>query len=123
MFIVTCHIRRRIVRASLCTNMYEMATDADVFLDRHRTGCRYDLLAQGEVYGYLHADQVVQHLGSIPRREGRAIDELWKEDAVGCNALPLHGPSDPRWKFKQEELTRMYTVALPAFDERVVGPA
>lgn len=88
----------------LCTNEVDMSTEWDYLPSKEQTGLPYDLLVQGELYGYFLENQVVEVLGHID------VDELRETACV--DAPVLHGPA---WQFKQQELTRMYEATLNPF--------
>jgi hypothetical protein len=92
---------------ALLTNELDMATDADVVVPSEATGCPFSLLAETDVVGPVWWAQLRQPVGHV---SPEMMEILTDEAAVGpessayaAKGLPVLGPSDPRWDFKQSE--------------------
>jgi len=92
------------LRALLCTNIVEAATDIDTILDGFTP---YRLLVHGELYGCLWHRQIARAVARVPVEVVRSCFEALVSDGEANehlpHGLPLQGPPDPRWRFKEIE--------------------
>jgi hypothetical protein len=106
------------VRALMCSNQGDVATETDAELAPRLTGCPYRLLVHGDLAGSIMRTRLVGSLGRIdptlvPRivARGRGMDFNARDLGRGT---PIVSESDPRWDTKTERLKQLRTVKARA---------
>jgi hypothetical protein len=99
------------VRLVLASPHVEFATDLDVFVGRGDSGLPYDLIFQGELYGIVSDDQVVEVLASVEPALAEAVGRAVETDGESLDpytvGFPLQGPDDGRRIYKDLELKEL----------------
>lgn len=102
----------------------DLATDRDMMLDPADTGLPYALLAQSDVFGYVWAVQLDAWLADAPTAVAGAMMQSASEGVSDCitpaGSLVL-SDDDPRWRFKEAELTRLTTLSAECTDQLLEG--
>ena len=84
----------------------ELATDTDAMIAGADSGLPYPLVVECYVRGPVWLLQMRQRVGVLDERTleavGRAVVDGEPADGVPTG-LPLAGPADPRWRFKEDE--------------------
>jgi hypothetical protein len=105
----------RIVTIFLTSNEVECATDFDVVVSAKVSGLDFDLLIEGEVYGPIFSDQIVDVIGSLPESLHVGVSRAVTSDGDSLldlqAGLPLGSYSDIRRMFKRAELRRLENFA------------
>jgi hypothetical protein len=101
----------------------EFGSSMDLILTAEETGRPYDLIAEADVFGYLWVVQLDRRLGRVDGQVIEALAALREDDAVD---RPVAGPpvvdrSDPRWKFKLQELKRLQGLTADCTRELIDG--
>jgi hypothetical protein len=96
------------VRALICSNERDVATETDAELAPRLTGCPYRLLVHGDLAGSIMRTRLVGALGRIDSTllhrivvRGRGMDFNARDLGRGT---PIVSESDPRWDTKTERL-------------------
>jgi predicted NBD/HSP70 family sugar kinase len=96
------------VLAMLTTNEIEMATDQDVVMPGSRLGLPFPVVFETDLIGSLWVSQLEPPIGVIPDETLEALlrlrHGLHAPELLPHQGLPVDGTSDPRWRFKLEEL-------------------
>jgi hypothetical protein len=87
--------------AMLCHSSPEFATEADWITDV----LPYRLVIEGDLGGTVSHEQIIEVIGHAGPHDDHGMD-LRGHDEHGRGFLPLQGPFDNRWRFKEEELRR-----------------
>jgi len=109
------HPEHNYVEVHLLHQDTAMATGSDLVLDASDTGMIQELVLQADVVGVVWMDQLRKRLG----RARLEILELLPELAAGRYpegygpkvGLPLEGPSDPRWAFKEAQVDALHSIS------------
>jgi hypothetical protein len=101
----------------------ELGSSMDLILTGEEIGRPYDLIAEADVFGYLWVVQLDRRLGRVDGQVIEALAALREDDAVD---RPVAGPpvvdrSDPRWKFKLQELKRLQGLTADCTRELIDG--
>ncbi|KEF96710.1 MULTISPECIES: hypothetical protein [Mycobacterium] len=101
----------------------EFGSSTDLFLSGEEIGRTYDLLAESDVFGYAWVVQLGRRIGRVDTQVLKALSALREEDPVD---RPVAGPpvvdrSDPRWKFKLQELKRLQGLTADCTRELIDG--
>ena len=97
-----------VATVALCSPDVEFGSSSDVVLPAGES-FGYALLLQSDIYGYVWDDQLSAKVGTVPLNVYSVFDGLRRGE---CDAVDVAGPpivrkSDPRWKFKRDELERL----------------
>lgn len=102
------------VRIALATTAKEFATDLDAVVPSHVSGLPYDLLLQGELYGTIFEEQVVDQIALIEMELALAVSRAVASDGESLDGYatgwPLGSSEDPRRTFKELELDDLDTL-------------
>lgn len=111
MLIISNVIER--LTAFMVTNDIDMATDLDVVVKPDDTGAPWTLMVQPELYVSLTMGQLGHVVGRVPIDIVDGLRDALRSDGESVEAYrvgaPLGGPTDPRRRFKREELKDLVT--------------
>lgn len=101
----------------------ELGSSTDLLISGDEIGRSYDLLAESDLFGYAWVVQLDRRIGRVDAQVLQALSALRQEDAVD---RPVAGPpvvdrSDPRWKFKLQELKRLQSLTADCTRELIDG--
>lgn len=101
------------VRALMCSNEGDVATETDAELAPRITGCPYRLLVHGDLAGSIMRARLVGSLGRIDPVlvhrivvRGQGMDFNSRDLGRGT---PIVSESDPRWETKTKRLKQLRT--------------
>lgn len=116
--LLVLEVTDRYVSACLVSNEVYMATDHDVVLRYEHTGMPFDVIAELDITGDFLPGRIGEELF------GRVTSELlvrglyrmsaFDPEAVRASlrGLPVRGPRDRRWKFKEDELQQLHKIGV-----------
>jgi len=96
----------------LLSNEIDMASDFDALLSREETDLPFDLIAEldltapvflvqaGSWFSKLRSEDLLRQL------QGASVEDVEKI-GPGMRGQPIQGQADPRWKYKEKELTAL----------------
>lgn len=99
------------VRIHLVASETEQATDLDLIIEPRDDGLPFPYIVQGELYGQLFSDQLLNAIGSLRPDEAEAIATALETDGESLEHYkigpPLAGSDDTRRAFKDAELAEL----------------
>jgi len=124
-----------VVEGALITNEKDMGTDWDVLLPAAETGLPFDAMAEADIVLPLFAVQCDPLVGRASREVVESIIAVRGSGSPPASppwiGLPLRGPSDGRWVFKETELAAFQALAASCaswlmeggpVEDRIVDP-
>lgn len=111
------------VTVTLLSPDVEFGSSADLLLSGEEIGRTYDLLAEADIFGYMWVVQLDRRIGRVDAQVLEALSALREEDVVDRSVAgpPVLDRSDPRWKFKLQELTRLHSLTADCTRELIDG--
>jgi hypothetical protein len=110
--------RRHCAEILLVHSSPELATDFDSVIDRSFDCAQYDVVLQSDLRGVVWINQIVKRVGHITPPVFTALNNIFSneqeipppkpsvriyQDVLLSRGLPLAGPVDRRWGFKEDE--------------------
>ncbi len=109
------HPEHNYVEVHLLHQDTAMATGSDLVLDASDTGMIQELVLQADVVGVAWMDQLRKRLGRARPEILELLPELvagrYPEGYGPKVGLPLEGPSDPRWAFKEAQVDALHSIS------------
>ncbi|MGV0813733.1 hypothetical protein ABQF34_17365 [Mycolicibacterium boenickei] len=111
------------VTVTLLSPDVEFGSSVDLVLSREEIGRSYDLLAESDIFGYMWVVQLDRRIGRVDAQVLEALSALREDDAVDRPVAghPVVDRSDPRWKFKLQELKRLQSLTADCTRELIDG--
>ncbi len=121
----------QVVRCALLTTETEYACDRDVRLTSEELQLPYAVIVECDIVTSVWWNQVGPNIGAIPAELRSAIIDATTGDFVGIEewrrGTPIHGPDDPRWSFREQELSALHALSSECLsrltDGLIVDPA
>jgi hypothetical protein len=113
-------------RVALVTNEIEYECDWDVRMSREELNLSYDLMMECDLVSSVWWNQLTNRLGSIaktlwPRLLEAATTGNFSEVEESRRGTPIHGRSDPRWAFREQELRALHALSAECMTRLVDG--
>lgn len=111
------------VTVTLLSPDVEFGSSVDLVLSGEEIGRSYDLLAESDIFGYMWVVQLDRRIGRVDAQVLEALSALREDDAVDRPVAghPVVDRSDPRWKFKLQELKRLQSLTADCTCELIDG--
>lgn len=106
---------------TLVSEDVEYATHRDVVIERNESGLTYPVIVETDICVPVFNHQLDEPAGKLteelnalllPRPDVEQLEPL-------RHGIPLSGPADSRWKWKERELARANALSEPWFSETV----
>jgi hypothetical protein len=116
--VLVLRVRAELNYAEVCllSNESDMMSDFDVLLNRSETGLPFDVVAQldlaapvyliqaSDLFGCVRSETLVQELEAA---SGGDVQSL----SPGVRGTAIRGPADPRWGYKEAELSSLHVLS------------
>jgi hypothetical protein len=107
-------VNERLNHAEVCllSNERDMASDFDVLLPRDETGLPFQLIAELDLVSPMYLIQLTDLFGQVesgPFMDGLQLASSGNFSVIkpALRGLPIRGQADPRWAFKENELSAL----------------
>lgn len=126
--VLVLDVHQELNHAEVCllSNEADMMSDFDVLLPRDETGLPFDLVAEFDLVAPVFIIQTTDLLGRMASES--LIEDLRSASSrdfsnirPGVRGLPIRGQEDPRWIFKEEELSDLQTLSRECTSDIVEG--
>ena len=113
-------------RVALITNEIEYACDWDVRMSRDELQLPYELMMACDIVSSVWWTQLSRRVGTVP-------NHIWSGLSLAANTgdfvevnesrrgTPIHGPIDPRWTFREEELSALQALSTECMSRLIDG--
>lgn len=110
------------LQVALIDSVPELATDFDLIIDKEESGLMWDLVAQGELQGYVRPSQVTAVWAQVSSDMAVAVRQAVLTDGESLepyrHGVPLLAYDDLRREHKQSELTDLLEIqGYPEFED------
>jgi hypothetical protein len=114
-----------VVQCALLTNETEYASDWDVRLTAEELKLPYALMVECDIVSSVWWKQLGQRLGTLALSLAHGIVAAASGDFSGIDesrrGTPIHGPADPRWGFREHELSALQTLSAECTSRLIDG--
>ncbi len=125
--VLSVHREPDFLEICLLSNELDMMSAYDVVLTHSETGLPFKVIAQLDLVAPVYPDQATSCFGRIASEA--MVQQLLAAsagDVAGLSpalrGLPMRGPSDPRWVFKEAELATLHELSRDCLFALVEGP-
>ncbi len=113
-------------RVALVTNETEYACDWDIRMNRDELQLPYELMVECDIVSSVWWAQLITRIGTIPSAvwSGLVVAATSGDfSAVGESrrGTAIHGPSDPRWTFREHELDALQALSAECMSRLIDG--
>ena len=114
-----------VVQCVLLTNETEYASDWDVRLTAEDLKLPYALMAECDIVSSVWWKQLGERIGTLTLSLISGIVAAASGDFSGIDesrrGTPIHGPADPRWGFREHELSALHALSEACMSRLIDG--